>query len=119
MSKFADLISTTPVERELKYNGKTRAVFFKPLTAGQQLELARGQKMSQGKDGASFELDMGDHAKRNYTLLQMTLCDEDGKRVFRNVQDMLEEPGDLIKRLVEIALEVQASQADQDEVGKS
>jgi hypothetical protein len=118
MSKFASLVSDAPVERELKFRGKTETVYFKPLTAGQQLELSKGQKMSQGKDGATFELDMGDHARRNYQMLQMTLCDEDGKRVFRNLQELQEEPRDLIQKLVELALEVQADQGDQETLGK-
>lgn len=115
-SPFADIIDDTPIEKELNYNGKTRPVFFKRLTGDQRLQLVRGQRGSV-KDGAtSFELDMGDQVARAQLMTSFSLCDVDGKPLYKNVGDFRREPEGLINALTNLCAE---ALKDEDDLGNS
>ncbi len=92
------------IERELKWGGKTETVYFRPLTAGQQYELAKGQVIKT-RDG-QMEFDAGMQLDKNYRLIQQTLVTEDDKRVFKNMQEVHDQPAKRITALIKLAGEV-------------
>lgn len=53
MSYFDDLIDASLIQRELSVRGKTVPTWWKPLTAGQRVELLRGQVVKSNGESAS------------------------------------------------------------------
>ena len=94
------------IEKTLKYGGTETTVFFKELTGGDKLQLARGQKFTTTKEGGSFEVDLGDQLERGYKLVQLTLVNDGGKKVYSSINDLLKEPSKKLKALVDLANEV-------------
>lgn len=103
-------------EKTLVYGGTEETVYFRELTAGEQLSLAKGQKFTTTeKDGGSFSVDLGESLEKNYRLVQMTLCDAEGKKVYPNIQKLHDEPSKKVKALVKLAMECNK---DEDDAGK-
>lgn len=101
------------IKKTLKYKGKETDVFFRELTAGQQLDLAKGQKFkTTQKDGGMLEVDLGDQLEKNYRLVQLTLVTEDGQPVYRNMDKLREEPRKKIAALVILANEANKDEGD-------
>lgn len=96
------------IQKTLKHGGVETTIYFKELTAGDQLNLARGQKFTASGEGSTYQVDMGDQLERNYKLVQLSLVDESGKRVYSNVQLMHQEPRSKVAALVKLATEAQA-----------
>lgn len=105
-SYFSDLIDDAPVERVLEYNGQTKPVWVKRLTAGQRMKLQAGQVYEFEDGKAKSKIDMADASKRNATLIRFALCDSAGKAVFSQDADVLLLPDDLVEKLAAIASEV-------------
>jgi hypothetical protein len=88
MSYFDDLIDSAPIERELSVRGKTVPTWWKPLTAGQRVELLRGQVVkSDGESASVVEVDLAQSAERSQRMVVMTLCTQDGQAVYRALKD--------------------------------
>lgn len=95
------------IQKTLKHGGVETAVYFKELTAGDQLNLARGQKFTATGEGSTYQVDMGDQLERNYKLVQLSLVDEGGKRVYASVQNLLQEKRSKLTALIKLATEAQ------------
>lgn len=93
------------IEKTLKYKGTETTVYFRELTAGEQLELAKGQRIKGSKEGA-YEFDLGENVAKGQQLVYMTLVDADGKRAYRNMDELRKEPSKKIQALVKLANEV-------------
>lgn len=101
------------IEKILKFKGVETKVYFRELTAGEQLELAKGQRIKGSKEGA-YELDIGEHTAKGHQLVYMTLVDADDKRVYRNMGELHKEPGKKIQALVKLANEATKDDDDED-----
>lgn len=114
MSYFADLIDAGLVERPLTLNGRTISTWWRPLTAGQRLELLRGQVVKidrpDGDDARAVvtEIVLAESAERTQRLVQMTLCTADGKPIYPTLKALQAEPDKLVEALGRIANEVYA-----------
>ena len=107
MSYFDDLIDASLIQRELSVRGKTVPTWWKPLTAGQRVELLRGQVVkSNGESASVVEVDLAQSAERSQRMVVMTLCTEDGQAVYRTLKDLQSDPSWLIDELVELARKV-------------
>ncbi len=107
MSYFDDLIDASLIQRELSVRGKTVPTWWKPLTAGQRVELLRGQVVkSDGETASVVEVDLAQSAERSQRMVVMTLCTEDGQAVYRALKDLQSDPSWLIDELVELARKV-------------
>lgn len=106
------------IERELKYKGNTETVYFLELTAGQRVSLLRGQKIqsSPGEKSSVFEIDLGENTEKTHKLIQMTLVDADGKRVYKNLQELQNEPDSKVRALAKLAADVHK---DDDDAGNA
>jgi len=100
---FADLIDDGLIERPLEVKGKTKPTWWRQLTAGQRVELLRGQMV---KSDGIMEMELSANAERNHRLVLMTLCDESGTPVYKSLKDVQAEPSWLIDALVRLANEV-------------
>lgn len=105
---YEHLFNNSPIARELNYNGKTETVYFKPLNAGERLQLKKGQKGTISEGQTSFEVDLGDQDARNHKFLYFCNVDANGKRVFRSEQEVAAIPGDLVDALMKLANEALA-----------
>ena len=107
MSYFDDLIDASLIQRELSVRGKTVPTWWKPLTAGQRVELLRGQVVkSNGESASVVEVDLAQSAERSQRMVVMTLCTQDGQAVYRTLKDLQCDPSWLIDALVELARKV-------------
>jgi len=107
MSYFDDLIDASLIQRELSVRGKTVPTWWKPLTAGQRVDLLRGQVVkSDGESASVVEVDLAQSAERSQRMVVMTLCTEDGQAVYRTLKDLQSDPSWLIDALVALARKV-------------
>lgn len=107
MGYFDDLIESGLVQRDLEARGRTKATYWKPLTAGQRVELLRGQVVrSDGESASVVEVDLAQSAERSQRMVVMTLCDEAGQAVYRKLTDLQAEPSWLVDALVDLARKV-------------
>lgn len=103
------------INKTLKYKGTETTVYFRELTAGEQLELAKGQQIKGSKDGA-FELDLGVQTAKGQQLVYMTLVDAEGKRVYRSIDDLRKESNKKVQALAKLAQEA-ANEVDDGDPG--
>ena len=103
MGYFADLIDDGLIERALEVKGKKKTTWWRQLTAGQRVELLRGQVV---KSDGTMEMELSANAERNHRLVQMTLCDESGAPLYKSLRELQAEPSWLIDALVKLANEV-------------
>ena len=107
MGYFDDLIDASLIQRELSVRGKTVPTWWKPLTAGQRVDLLRGQVVkSDGESASVVEVDLAQSAERSQRMVVMTLCTEDGQAVYRTLKDLQSDPSWLIDALVDLARKV-------------
>ncbi|MEJ7746056.1 MAG: hypothetical protein WKF61_04740 [Luteimonas sp.] len=104
-----------PAVREVKFNGKSRKVYFKRITAGERVQLVSGQKVQIGTK-STMEMDMGDLLKNRHLLVRFSACDEQGTLLFDSVAEVSAEPDWLVNQL---AAHADAVNKDDDEPGKS
>lgn len=94
---FEKLLKSNPIAREVTYKGETETMYFRPLTAGERLQLKQGQRGKVGAGGeVAFDVDLGDVDRRNHQLLHFTTCHEDGKPYFKTLKDVQDKPADFI-----------------------
>lgn len=106
MGYFDDLIEGVgPVEKVLEYNGKSKPVFFRRITALERVKLARGQKVSVGDGKGTTELDLGELAANRHMLVLFATITEDGKQVFNGLPEVQKLPDDLVGKLAVLAQE--------------
>lgn len=93
------------IKKTLNYRGTESEVYFRELTAGEALDLARGVRSVKQKNG-EMEFDFGANLENGQRLLQMTLVDSEGNKVFRNLEALRKESAKKIGKLIELANEV-------------
>lgn len=90
MSDFLSKLTEedAPEAREVTIDGETGTVWFKRITAGQREQLLKGMKMSHspGKDQGVVEVDLGANEHQRQMLVAFSTCNEDGVRLFKNVE---------------------------------
>lgn len=107
MSYFDDLIDASLIQRDLSVGGKTKKTWWRQLTAGQRVELLRGQVVRiDGESASVVEVEMAQSAERSQRMVVMTLCTEDGQAVYRTLKDLQSHPSWLIDALVDLARKV-------------
>jgi alpha-D-ribose 1-methylphosphonate 5-triphosphate synthase subunit PhnI len=94
------------IKKTLHYRGTESDVFFRELTAGEALDLARSVRAVKSSKSGELEYDFGANLENSQRLLQMTLVDEDGKNVYRNAEQLRKEPAKKIAKLIALANEV-------------
>lgn len=93
------------IEKTFSYRDESRQVFFRELSAGEQLKLAAGSRAAV-RDGVSeLTLDFAAEGERGHRLVQMTLVTEDGKPVYSSLAKLQEEKSSKIAKLVALARE--------------
>lgn len=106
MGYFDDIVDDTLLERELVVRGKYKTTYWQPLTAGQKIELLRGQKITVGAGSGSQVIELSESAERNHKLVQMTLVTAERKPVYPNLKALHAEPDYLVEALAVLASEV-------------
>ena|SRR5690606_25703347 len=91
--------TSEPIAKEITYRGTTSTVYFKPLTAGERMQLKKGQVGTVQEGKSSFDLDLGDIDAKNHQQLYFSNCDENGKRIFNNQSEVGKLPGGLFDAL--------------------
>lgn len=115
---LTDLIASDgPVEREITFNGKAAKAHFKRITAGEREQILRGMKAVHQIGGkATVELDLCENEKQRHLLVFFSVCNPDGSRYFKKLDDVKAWPSRFIAMLAEHASAVN----DEDgETGKS
>lgn len=103
------------IEKTLNYRGESTPVFFRELSAGEQVKLAAGVR-STVRDGTSeVTLDFALEGERGHRMIQMTLVTEDGKPVYSSLAKLQEEKTSKIARLLALAREAAAEFAKDGE----
>lgn len=108
MGYFSDLIDTGLVQRDVTMRGKSVPTWWRQLTAGQRVDLLRGQTMRSdaASGGSVMEVDLAASAERNQRLVVMTLADESGRPMYGSLKELQAEPAQLVDLLVAMANEV-------------
>lgn len=91
---YEHLFNSAPVSKEIEYGGKIETVYFKRLTAGERMELRRGQKGEVKGGESTMELDLGNIEGANHKLVYFCNCDANGKRIFKTLSEVASLPGD-------------------------
>jgi hypothetical protein len=118
---FDDFIAgQQPVARDLTFGGVTKTVHIKQLTASQKLQLDRGQAINVSVGGKKvqadqrMQIDMGDFELKRQLRIVFCVCSEDGKQLFRNINEVQLQPAKLIAALDVLVEEVLGA----DDLGK-
>lgn len=116
---YEDLVSVNVIERTLEYRGKEKKVYFRQLTAGQRINISRGQRMTVGSKAREegVEVDVGESLERTHKFLAYANVDAQGNPVFKNHKEVQELPEDLVAALQ--ALADDALKADSVAVGNA
>ena len=110
----------TPVEFDFTWRGQTEKVWCKPwLTAGDQVRLARGQKVSRKADeaGATIEIDIGESIERQQLMVCLMRTNADGTPYYRNLAEL--QANELAKKVDALGKAITAAVADPDEGNES
>jgi hypothetical protein len=115
---YDDFVDATPVARTITRGKKTKAVYFRRLTAGERLDLVTGQTMKfvNGQRG-DLTMDMGDITKNRHMLVKFTNVTAEGVQVFGDIHAVQAQPDWLVAELARLADEV--NKDDEDAAPKS
>lgn len=117
MSDLTDLLAETgPITREVTIDGKTATVYFRRITAGEQEQILKGQKVQHSGGKASIELDLCENEKQRHQLVFFSVCKQDGSRFFKKLDDVKALPSLKVRALSEHAMAVNA---EEDDAGKA
>ncbi len=99
------------VKRELEWTTfggekKTETVYFRELTAANTLKLVEGQKYRGNPKKGDVEVDITSNVRAQQLLVQMTLVNEDGERIYPTPQSMEKVPARKLVALQKLAAEV-------------
>lgn len=90
--------------------GKT--YWFREITAGERLQLLKGQKVSRQGNATSFELDLGQNEEQRQKLVLFSTCNENGSAYFANLQALQKESAKLVNKLYAQAEAVNSEEDD-------
>ena len=120
MSEFLRLITQEgkPEAREVEVGGQTGTVYFRRISAGEREKLVHGMKMSHKPGaGTSVEVDLGENERQRHLLVRYSVCDEDGKPFFKNIDAVQKLPNTVVSVLSRYAEEV--NRLSDEETGKA
>lgn len=107
-----------PEQHEVTIGGETGTVWFRRVSAGERAELLKGQKVTHVPGtGGTVEIDLFENQTQQCMLVQFSVCDENGKRVFRNLDAVRKLTDYKVKALYEVAAKV--NKEYDDDLGKS
>jgi hypothetical protein len=102
------------IRKTYTFKGQEHEAYFKALTVLDTQKLLRGQKAAIGDDGkARMDLDYAQEYERSLMLVQLTLVDSDGRRVYQSLQSMQNEPTARLAKLIALAKEAEKEWADE------
>jgi len=105
-----------PEAREVTFNGETGTVWFRKLTAGERETLLKGMKISHSPGhGGTIEIDLGENERQRHLLVSFCVCDEQGRRAFRDVKEVKKIPA---ARLALLATHAEEVNREDDDLGK-
>lgn len=119
---MSDLLSRlaaedAPEPREVTVGAETFTVWFRRITAGQREQLLKGMKIANTPgQKSSFEIDLGENERQRHLLVAFSVCDEQGRRLFKDVRDVQKLQGDRVRKLADIAQDV--NREEDDDLGK-
>lgn len=118
MTDLTELLADEgPVAREVEIGGKKATVHFKRISAGEQEEILRGQKVQQTMgDKAVIELDLSENERQRHLLVLYCVCKPDGSRYFKGVAEVKKLDSRKVRVLAEHA---QAVNSEGDDAGKA
>lgn len=109
-----------PVLKEVKFSGKTISLHFRRISGGEKANLLKGQKVQAGAGKSStFEVDLGENAHNKAQLVFYSLCNEDGTRAFKKLEDAKAIDAGKLEALYQAASEVNSDDLGADDSGKS
>ena len=112
---FADLLeSDAPQARPIEHAGKTKTVYFRRITGAERVKLLAGKRVNVG-DCNTMDLDLADVLRNRHQLVQFSACQEDGKPLFKSLEEVQALPDWLLTALAEHADDVNK---DEDTAGK-
>lgn len=95
------------IQKVLNYKGTVTTVYFRELTAGEQLQLTKGQTYKGNPKSGTVEVDVYSNAETRQKLVQMTLVDADGMPVYASLKKLQDEPASKVEALSKLAQEAQ------------
>ena len=108
--------------RTLVHDGIEETLYFKPLNTGEQLQLAKGQKVTQDIETGrpQVTLDLGDQLEKGMMLLRFTLVDANGRTIFKDNRELYKIESKKTAKMIALAKEVNGEGEGEDEspVGK-
>jgi hypothetical protein len=102
---YDDMVQVSVIPRELEYRGQKKTVYFRQLTAGQRIQISRGQRMTVGSKSREegVEVDVGESLERTHKFLAFANVDAQGNPVFKSHKEVQELPEDLVAELQRLA----------------
>lgn len=98
--------------KDLKHKGKTEKVHFRGITARDQLQLSQGQKIRTTMTSGEVELDLGAQVRTGQLLVFLTRVNEVGTQFYQKMDDLLDEDGHRMKKLISIARDVHKDEVE-------
>lgn len=110
----------TPLEIDFKWRTQTEKVWCKPwLTAGDQVRLAKGQKVTRAADqaGAQIEIDVGESIERQQLMVAIMRTNADGTPFYRDLREL--QANEPAKKVEALGKAISEAIADPDEGNES
>lgn len=106
-----------PEAREVKIGEDLLTVYFRRLNAGEREQLLKGMKVTHvpGTRG-SIEIDLGENEHQRQLLVRFSVCDEDGRKLFKNLEAVQKLPHYRLNALATHAEKV--NEAVEEDLGK-
>lgn len=123
MSDFLTFLASedSPEAREVTVDGKTGMVHFRRLNAGQREQLLKGMQIQhtiKGKGGAAppnvVTIELSQNERQRQLLVLYSVCDENGKRFFKRIEDVQALQSSRMNALAKHAEEVNRTEEDED-----
>lgn len=121
MSDFLKLVNAkdAPEPREIEINGETVTFYVRKLSAGQSEAISKGITL-RTVPGAKAEVDIEWDSYKHQRQLKVlySVCDEDGKRYFKNIDAVQALQDDIFVKLADAVDSINVD-GQEDEPGKA
>lgn len=108
-------VATPPIKRTITILGESQVIYIKRISAGDRIKLTPGNRIAIGANAGNTEFTLQDLMNKQHLLVQLAIVDENGGKLFQNVDDVSRMPDALVKELYKHAEEVNK---EADETGK-
>lgn len=109
-------VATPPIKRTITILGESQVIYIKRISAGERIKLTPGNRIAIGANAGNTEFTLQDLMNKQYLLVQLAIVDENGGKLFQNVDDVSRMPDALVKELHKHAEE---ANKEADETGKA